>query len=203
MNMHQASHYKPRIRTVTAKSSAVIVLIIVGEDNSHHYLLLRRTQSMNSYPGDWCLPGGRMEAFEDDLLATAWRELEEETSITQQQCRLICQLDDFYNGKGELVRPFIVTLNKATFDKGFTPQTSEVIEAHLLACCDLAELAPGSPPKRRSTRDPAYHVQFDSLAGKEYLWGLTASILAHAHNILSSSTMPIDHGIKYYTSNVS
>jgi 8-oxo-dGTP pyrophosphatase MutT (NUDIX family) len=201
MNLFKAGHYQPRTRTVTAKPSAVIVLIVGGADSDCHYLLLRRTKDVRSYPGDWCLPGGRKDPGERDLLATAWRELEEETAITRQQCQLLCQLDDFYNGKGELVRPFIVTVDQASFEAAFSPQESEVVEARLLACEKLSEFALGSPPNYRSTRNPAYHLRFDGPAGEEYVWGLTASILAHAHNIINGNAMPIDYGINYYISN--
>lgn len=200
MNLFKAGDYQPHTRAVTAKPSAVIVLIVVSENSNCHFLLLRRTKAVKSYPGDWCLPGGRKDLDEVDLLETAWRELEEETAITRQQCRLFCQLDDFYNGNGELVRPFIITVDKAPFEAVFSLQETEVVEARLLACDKLNEIALGSPPNCQSTRNPAYYLRFDS-PGEEYIWGLTASILAHAHNIIHGNTIPIDYGINYYIRN--
>lgn len=201
MDLLQAQNYLPNERTVTAKSSAVIVLVVSGTGNRHHCLLLRRTNSIQFYPGDWCLPGGRKDYVDPDLLATAWRELVEETGITKQQCQLICQLDDFYTGHGELVRPFIVTLTQSAFDVAFKLQKSEVAEGYQLACEALESFSPDSPPRQSSTRSPTYHLRFETTSGTEYVWGLTASILAHAYNILNNCDMVIDYGIDYCVSN--
>jgi 8-oxo-dGTP pyrophosphatase MutT (NUDIX family) len=51
-------------------------------------LLLRRRDDDRSFPGTWCLPGGRKDEGDSDTAETAVRELFEETKIVYRHGRV-------------------------------------------------------------------------------------------------------------------
>lgn len=58
----------------------VDIVVLKKENNGYHILLIKRLN--DPYKNHWALPGGFIE-MEEDLADSAYRELEEETHITQ------------------------------------------------------------------------------------------------------------------------
>lgn len=122
------------------------------------------------------LPGGRREAGDADLVATAIREVEEEVGISLQRGQLAGRLDDVIPRTPTLppvaVHPCIflipsrppVTLNSEVsaalwvpLDHFLDPQTYRAVELEI----------------RGEAREfPAYHL------GDSYIWGMTERILS-------------------------
>jgi 8-oxo-dGTP pyrophosphatase MutT (NUDIX family) len=181
----------------TAKSSAIVIVIIEDDCQQYQFLLLCRPTKMNSYPGDWCLPGGRFEKSDQSLEQTAWRELQEETNISKQQCQMVAQLNDFYSGKGELVRPFVIAIKQQDFEQAFEENSAEVLKSRVLCLSSIRNMIEGIPPDKKSTREPAYYLSFLQKDSLQYAWGLTAGILVHLNNIIHQQDLPIDYGVRY------
>jgi 8-oxo-dGTP diphosphatase len=60
---------------------ATAAAIITSRKNGDlHILLTRRSQRLSTFPGDWCLPGGHIEAYEK-VRNAAIREVKEETGL--------------------------------------------------------------------------------------------------------------------------
>jgi 8-oxo-dGTP pyrophosphatase MutT (NUDIX family) len=70
-------------------------------------ILTRRSKTMNNHPGQWALPGGRLEAGELPE-QTALRELDEEVGLRLGTDRLLGCLDDFITRSGFLITPVVV-----------------------------------------------------------------------------------------------
>ena len=70
-------------------------------------VLTRRTATLRNHPGQWALPGGRMEAGER-LQETVLRELEEEVGLRLGEERILGRLDDYSTRSGFTITPLVV-----------------------------------------------------------------------------------------------
>jgi 8-oxo-dGTP pyrophosphatase MutT (NUDIX family) len=65
----------------SARPAAVLVLVFPGEDGEARVLLTERTDRGGHHSGEVSFPGGRAEAEDRDLVATALREAAEEVGL--------------------------------------------------------------------------------------------------------------------------
>lgn len=70
-------------------------------------ILTRRALKLRKHPGQWALPGGRMDAGENPE-ATALRELEEEVGLKLNVDRIIGRLDDYNTRSGFAIKPVVI-----------------------------------------------------------------------------------------------
>lgn len=193
MTLNQAMDFRARSLPLTESPSAVAILIV----NTHEemrVLLLKRPTHMRAYAGDWCLPGGKQEPDDRHLEDTLWRELKEETGLSSLHMEGVTRLDDFYNGKGRLVRPYLVRINGEDFAKYFAAQREEVADHVCLPLSHLSNIKEGALEHYVSKRSPAYYLNFEKGAETQTVWGLTASLLAHLHNVIFKTAWTLDHG---------
>lgn len=195
MNTLLLKRHPPRRLATTPKSSAVMLALIVRVDAEPLLLLTRRQAGLRHYANDWCLPGGRLEPQDASLLACAWREFSEETGIPGAGGTLLGELDDFYNGKGELVRPFVCALPESVLQEHLRLQASEAVEYALPALSSLQGIVADADGQFPSARQPAYLLEIQEQgASKGHVWGLTASILLHVRDVLMGTVSPICKG---------
>lgn len=191
-------HRRPIRLVETPRSSGVMLLVIMRYEGESELLLTRRQADLRNYANDWCLPGGRREPSDASLLACAWRELEEETSILQQTCLLLGELDDFYNGNGELVRPFVCVLEEINLLNKLQLQASEAAASVLFPISKLACIVEDHEQRFPSQRQPAYLLDLDKQGiAQGSVWGLTASILLHFRDVLTGQVSPLCKGEKF------
>jgi 8-oxo-dGTP pyrophosphatase MutT (NUDIX family) len=70
-------------------------------------ILTRRSASLRRHPGQWALPGGRLDAGETAIEA-ALREMHEEVSVALGADAVLGQLDDFVTRSGFVMTPVVV-----------------------------------------------------------------------------------------------
>jgi 8-oxo-dGTP pyrophosphatase MutT (NUDIX family) len=99
-----------------ARREAAVALVLV-EDPDRILLVRRVVREGDPWSGQMALPGGRREAEDPDLLATAIRETEEEVGMSLQRGELLCALDDLAPLTPVLppivVRPFVFRIPEA------------------------------------------------------------------------------------------
>jgi coenzyme A diphosphatase NUDT7 len=151
-------------------------------------LLERRSPALRQSPGEVGFPGGRLEAGERPL-AAALRELEEELGIAAGEVRLLGPLPVFMRRRGELVYPFVCSLDGAVAVRsgeevaeafwlplgplrrdGF--RHAELFEDYRLSRDFPSERLPGGSWRRRERRPMPYYLFEGRL-----IWGLSAEIL--------------------------
>ncbi|WP_417530126.1 NUDIX hydrolase [Marinobacter lipolyticus] len=189
--------HRPKHLVETPRSAAVVLVLVNRPRLGPALLLTRRHAGMRNYANDWCLPGGRRDSEDASLLACAWRELREETGINPLPSALLAELDDFYDGKGELVRPFVCQLSEASLRTSLSLQTDETSEWMLLPFSDLFRVERDSEGQTAARRQPAYLLELKN--GQGLVWGLTASILRHFLNVLTGSDSPLCKGERFHT----
>ena len=102
-------------------------------------LLTRRTSKLKDHPGQWALPGGRVDAGESPLEA-AMREAQEEVGLRLTTDDLLGQLDDYPTRSGYVISPFVFWLSS---DLELVANPSEVASVHRISIRELTR--PDSP----------------------------------------------------------
>ena len=70
-------------------------------------ILTRRSAKLRNHPGQWALPGGRLESGETPV-RTALREMREEVGVHLAEGRVLGFLDDFVTRSGFVMTPVVV-----------------------------------------------------------------------------------------------
>lgn len=86
---------------------AAVALTVVEEEQGAAVLLTRRAAKLKDHPGQWALPGGRIDEGET-VEAAACRELEEELGLHVDPEGVIGALDDYCTRSGFCITPVVV-----------------------------------------------------------------------------------------------
>ena len=70
-------------------------------------ILTRRSAKLRDHPGQWALPGGRLDA-DESTVQTALREMREEVDVRLAEDRVLGFLDDFVTRSGFVMTPVVV-----------------------------------------------------------------------------------------------
>ncbi len=102
-------------------------------------LLTRRNSKLKDHPGQWALPGGRVDEGESPLEA-AMREAHEEVGLRLTVDDLLGRLDDYPTRSGYVISPFVFWLSN---DIEPIANPTEVASIHRISIRELAR--PDSP----------------------------------------------------------
>lgn len=132
-------------------------------------ILTRRSASLRSHPGQWALPGGRLDGAESAEQA-ALRELHEEVSVALTPADVLGRLDDFLTRSGFVMTPVVVWggPNLATW-----PDPQEVASVHRIP---LSELLRDDAPVLEPTADGGEPV-LRMPVGDDHIAAPTAAVL--------------------------
>jgi len=89
-------------------AAAVLVPIVLGA-GAPEVLLTVRHSALRSHPGQISFPGGRVEATDHDVAATALRETYEEVGISPSDVKILGSLAPYLTGTGYSVVPVLGT----------------------------------------------------------------------------------------------
>jgi 8-oxo-dGTP pyrophosphatase MutT (NUDIX family) len=179
--------YQPVTVPNTPHSAAVLILLMYDAAGDISLIVTKRSETVATYVGDFCFPGGMKEITDTDLLFTAQRELEEELGLRPGQYQVIGQLDDFYDHYLSQVRPFVATISQENFTEQYHSSTDEIAGLFYFPLQDLPLISRDEKLEQLSKRHPTYSYRQD----KVMIWGLTASIMVLLGNILFGLDKPI------------
>ncbi|WP_427017036.1 NUDIX hydrolase [Pseudarthrobacter sp. P1] len=117
---------------------AAVAITVYPVHGAAHFLMIKRA-ARGSNPGQWALPGGRMDPGESGT-ETALRELAEETGIAATEAQVLGLLDDFPASRGIIITPVVVLLDTEQHPRR---HPAEVASLHPLPLSALT--APGVP----------------------------------------------------------
>jgi 8-oxo-dGTP pyrophosphatase MutT (NUDIX family) len=169
---------------------AAVLVPFVERDGGVQVLLTRRTDHLKDHAGQISFPGGRHEASDADLVATALREAQEEVGLQARYVDVIGTLPVYTT-----VTRFMVTPVAALVQPGFTLALDphEVAEAFEVP---LAFLMDPAHHQRHQFEMGDVRRQFLSMPwsgpgadGRErdyFIWGATAAMLRNLYRFLSA-----------------
>jgi len=146
--------------------AAVMILITRGKDGLELLLLRRKEDPKDRWSGQICLPGGRAEEGDDDLIETAIREVREETGIEVDRNSIIFALEPVSpsNFPSLKVSPFVAELKK----KKEAKPGDEIEDTFWVPISELKEV---DPKAYGLGGEVAYKTRYG------IVWGMTARII--------------------------
>jgi 8-oxo-dGTP pyrophosphatase MutT (NUDIX family) len=149
MRNHLAAFPREAASSEGLRQAAVAVTIVPDDSGQPCFLLTRRAGGLRAHPGQWALPGGRLDEGETPIDA-ALRELHEEIGLVLGPAAVMGRLDDYRTRSGFVISPVVLW----TGHPGqLRPNPGEVASIHFvpLAVLDGPEvprLLPGTDPDR-------------------------------------------------------
>ncbi len=113
--------------------AAVAVLLIANDRDEACFVITRRASGMRDHPGQWALPGGRMDSGETAAQA-ALRETEEEIGLALPPESVLGELDDYPTRSGFVITPVVVWVSTRPT---LHPNPEEVAEIYSVPLADL------------------------------------------------------------------
>lgn len=153
------------------RPAAVLVGVQDGPRGAR-IVLTKRASHLRHHPGQIAFPGGRQDAGDTDLIATALREASEEIALPPSAVQVLGTLPLHETVTGFLVTPVLALLEP---DLTFTPEPGEVAEVFAAPIAHLTDPARFQVEKRRWRGVWRYYYVVPW--GPYYIWGATARIL--------------------------
>lgn len=158
---------------------AAVLVPLVLRDGGPTVLLTRRTDHLHHHPGQVSFPGGRVEAGDEDPIATALRETQEEISLDRRHLELLGCLPLYRTGTGFEVTP-VVALVSPPFELVPDPfEVAEVFEVPLSFLMDAR-----NHQRHRVTVRGEVREYYAMPYGDYFIWGATAGMLVSLRRLL-------------------
>ncbi|GAA0607112.1 CoA pyrophosphatase [Kutzneria viridogrisea] len=112
--------------------AAAVAVVLVGDGPAEGVWLTLRPSRMRAHPGQFALPGGKLDPGEDAVDA-ALRELHEELGVRAGREQVLGLLDDYPTRSGYVITPVVLRVAEAVLD----PNPAEVAEVFLIPLAEL------------------------------------------------------------------
>lgn len=150
------------------------VLIAITDRPKPGVILTQRPDYLRSHPGQVAFPGGKIDPEDEDAIAAALREADEELGLAPHHVRVIGTADVYRSGSGFAITPVLGVIPP---DLSYSPNPGEVadwFEVPLDFVLDPANHQAHSTFWKGATRN-----YIEILWGKRRIWGVTAGIIAN------------------------
>jgi 8-oxo-dGTP pyrophosphatase MutT (NUDIX family) len=173
---HDADPVMAKIAAVRPIRPAAVLIPIINHAEPT-VLLTQRAQHLPDHPGQVSFPGGKIEKTDENPLASALREAEEEIGLDRAHVEPVGYLDLYMTTLGYRIVPVI-----ARVKPGFTltlnaGEVDNVFEVPLSFVMDAANHQRHSRDWQGMTRH-FYAITF----GERYIWGVTAGIMRNLYD---------------------
>ncbi len=179
-----AAHEARIVPDPEVERRAAVTLVFKPSDGGPHGLFVHRAEAEGDpWSGHMALPGGRADPDDVDLIATAQRELQEETGLTLQRAAFLGRLHDVRPRSRDLpsiaVAPFVAWHE----DPGEILPNVE-IQGHIWIPLDVLRDPRHRSELRVKVRGGARVVP--TIEYRDYtIWGLTLSIVERFLQIMA------------------
>ena len=163
----EATALKVHGRTV----AAVLVALYVDEDGELNAVFTRRGGNLRRHAGEISFPGGRRDAGDADLSATALREAEEEIGLARTDVEMVGALRPIPTlATSYAVYPFVGVVEPGRQWRLSTREVDEVLELR------LSDVRAGYDRRRMVLRGVPFRTDVYVVCG-QLIWGATARMV--------------------------
>jgi 8-oxo-dGTP pyrophosphatase MutT (NUDIX family) len=184
MDLSGVETHSPVAVTGTGREAAVIAPV-VRRGTGAHVLFTKRADHLGEHPGQMSFPGGGREPSDEDLRATALREVDEEIGLQPREVAFHGRLDDIPTVSDYAVRPFVATVP----DREYVPDEREVAEVVVLAVDELVDVANYESERRDHPHYGEIRLHFFHVDGYT-VWGATGRMLVQLLELTTDWRMP-------------
>ena len=171
----------PRMREEGSRAlrPAAVLIPIIERGAGLSVLFTRRADHLARHAGQVSFPGGRVGEEDDDAVAAALRETEEEVGLLRSFVDVRGELDRYETGTGFAIQPFVGLVREGFELKVDASEVAEAFEVPLAFLMDPANLKQQSAHWQGRERR-YYAMNYD----RHYIWGATAGILVNLYERL-------------------
>ncbi|MGH8135352.1 MAG: NUDIX hydrolase [Steroidobacteraceae bacterium] len=163
---------------------AAVLIPLIDRGAELMVLLTHRASDLKHHPGQISFPGGRLEPGDDDAVAAALRETEEEIGLSRDFVEVIGCLPDHVVISGYRVTP-VVGLVRPGFELVLDPtEVSGTFEAPLRHLLD-----PNTHSRRMHRVGDEELEVLDLRWGAHTIWGATAGMILTLRELLGGSPL--------------
>jgi len=170
------------LREEDLKPAAVLVPL-VERPSGMTVLLTKRTDHLYDHAGQISFPGGRVEPHDENAVATALRETEEEIGVGREYIEVIGEIGPYRTGTGFHITPVVGFVSPE-----YTLQIDEFEVAEVFEVPLDFVMNPDNHERRsavfRGTERQFYVLPFEN----RYIWGATAGMLVALHARITATT---------------
>ncbi|MGC3964307.1 MAG: CoA pyrophosphatase [Rhodocyclaceae bacterium] len=164
---------------------AAVLIPIVERAGALSLLLTRRSDHLYHHPGQISFPGGSVEPGDDDEVAAALRETEEETGLPRGAVNVLGRLPSYATITGFRIAP-VVGLIQAPFV--LVPDAFEVAEVFEVPLAFVTD--PRNYQCHRIERAGVVREFYAVPHAGRFIWGATAGMLAMFCDFLGRPVRP-------------
>lgn len=181
--------YRPakRVRDRAGAWEAAVSIVIRPRDDLELLLIRRAERETDPWSGHMALPGGRRDPTDPDLVATAFREADEETGVALARYgHLLGMLDELHPRN-----PRLPSVTVAPFVVGVPPDTTAKPDEQEVSAALWVPLSALRAPEARDEilveleEGPRAFPSFRY--GEHVIWGLTHRILSQFFSIVEET----------------
>ncbi len=173
------SGYRPAPIASDAKIRASVLIPVFENASGVRIVLTKRTDTVRYHKGEISFPGGMYEDGDNDTLATALRETNEEIGVRESDIEVIGRIDDMRTVTGFVITPYV----------GLIPYPYEFVlnprEVHYLIYLPLLYLL-NTDVTEEEVRHEGRTIQVQSIYYEgERIWGATCRLLLTLKQIVA------------------
>ena len=159
---------------------AAVLLLVVNHPAAQTVLFTQRTANLANHAGQISFPGGRFEAIDASLAATALREAREEVGLAGDCIEILGELPVYHTSTGYRVTPVVGWAEPPIAYRPDPHEVADVFEVPLDFLLD---------PRNHRYESAFYRGRMRHYwampYGERFIWGATAGMLVTFHRILA------------------
>ena len=151
---------------------AAVLILFYPTMGQLHVLLTKRTEDVEHHKGQISFPGGSKDDEDENLVATALRECEEEIGLLKESVEVIGLYDEYETPSGFAITPVIAYAPNLPALSQNTVEVAEILEVPVSLFLD----GRNERVEQRTRLGVVHDVYFYRYGGYE-IWGATAAML--------------------------
>lgn len=161
---------------------AAVLMLFYHKMGQLHVLLTKRTEDVEHHKGQISFPGGSRDDGDENLVATALRECEEEIGLPQESIQVLGMFDEYETPSGFAITPVVAYAPHLPALRQNIVEVAEILEVPVSLFLDAR-----NERVEQRTRLGVVHDIYFYRYGDHEIWGATAAMLRSFLHSLDAS----------------